>query len=63
VSQLTRDGLIDEYEFAVCPGLLRGGQSLVRNVPTRLRLDLPDAKRLPSGDVILRQARSTRAPR
>ena len=60
VSQLTRHGLIDEYQFAVCPVLLGSGRSLVRDVSTRLRLDLLEAKRLPSGDVILRYARSTR---
>ena len=60
VSELTRHGLIDEYQFAVCPVLLGSGQSLVRDVSTRLRLELLDAKRLPSGDVILRYARSTR---
>jgi len=60
VSQLTRHALIDEYQFAVCPILLGSGQSLVRDVSTRLRLDLLEAKRLPSGGVILRYARSTR---
>jgi dihydrofolate reductase len=60
VSQLTRHGLIDEYQFAVCPVLLGSGQSLVRDVSTRRRLDLLEARRLPSGDVILRYARSTR---
>jgi dihydrofolate reductase len=60
VSELTRHGLIDEYQFAVCPVLLGSGQSLVRGVAKRLPLDLLEAKRLPSGDVILRYARSTR---
>lgn len=60
VSELTRHGLIDEYQFAVCPVLLGSGRSLVRGVSKRLALDLPEAKRLPSGDVILRYARSTR---
>lgn len=62
VSELTRHALIDEYQFAVCPVLLGAGQPLVRDVSKRLRLDLLDAKRLPSGDVVLRYARST-APR
>jgi dihydrofolate reductase len=60
VSQLTLHGLIDEYQFAVCPVLLGSGQSLIRGVSTRLRLDLLEVKRCPSGDVILRYARSTR---
>jgi dihydrofolate reductase len=60
VSQLTAHGLIDEYQFAVCPVLLGGGQPLVRGVSKPLRLDLLEAKKLPSGDVILRYAQSTR---
>lgn len=59
VSELARLGLIDEYQFAVCPVLLGSGQSLVRGVSQRLPLDLLEAKRLPSGDVILRYAPST----
>jgi dihydrofolate reductase len=59
VSELTRHGLIDEYQFALCPVLLGSGQSLVRGVSKLLPLDLLEAKRLPSGDVILRYARST----
>lgn len=60
VSQLSRHGLIDEYQFAICPVLLGSGQSLIRGESMRLRLDLLEAKRLPSGNVILRYARSTR---
>jgi dihydrofolate reductase len=56
VSQLTHHGLIDEYQFAVCPVLLGSGQSLVRGVSKRLRLDRLEAKPLPSGDVIFRYA-------
>jgi dihydrofolate reductase len=61
VSQLTRHGLIDEYQFVVCPVVLGSGQSLIRDVSTPLRLDLLEARSLPSGDVILRYVRSTRA--
>ena len=60
VSQLTQHGLIDEYQFAVCPVLLGSGQPLIQGVSKRLRLDLLEARRLPSGDVILRYARSKR---
>lgn len=60
VSQLTRHRLIDEYQFAVCPVLLGSGEPLVRDVSKRLRLDLLEVRRLPSGDVILRYAQSTR---
>jgi dihydrofolate reductase len=60
VSELTRHGLIDEYQFAVCPVLLGSGQSLVRGVSKWLPIDLLEAKRLSSGDIFLRYARSTR---
>jgi dihydrofolate reductase len=55
VSQLT---LIDEYQFAVYPVLLGSGQPLIQGVSKQLRLDLLEAKKLPSGDVMLRYARS-----
>jgi dihydrofolate reductase len=57
VSQLTQHGLIDEYQFVVCPILLGNGQPLLSGVSKRLRLDLLEAKPLPSGDVMLRYAR------
>jgi dihydrofolate reductase len=57
VSQLTQHGLIDEYQFVVCPTLLGSGQPLLSGVSKRLRLDLLEAKPLPSGDVMLRYAR------
>jgi len=57
VSQLTQHGLIDEYQFAVCPILLGDGQSLLKGVSKPLRADLLEEKRLPSGDVMLRYAR------
>ena len=54
VSQLTQHGLIDEYEFVVCPILLGKGQLLLSGVTNRLGLDLSEVKGLPSGDVMLR---------
>ena len=57
VSQLMQHGLIDEYQFAVCPIFLGSGQQLLREVSKQLRLDLLETKRLPSGDVMLRYAR------
>jgi dihydrofolate reductase len=60
VSQLTQHGLIDEYQFVVCPIFLGSGQLLLRDMSQRLRLELLEAKGLPSGDVILRYARSMR---
>jgi dihydrofolate reductase len=54
VSQLSEHGLIDEYEFAICPILIGSGQQLVKDVSKRLPLVLRDESRLPSGDVMLR---------
>ena len=58
VSQLTQHGLIDEYQLAVCPILLGSGRPLLSDVTKSLRLDLLEAKAYPSGDVLLRYARS-----
>ncbi len=57
VSQLTQHALIDEYQFAVCPIFLGSGRPLLSGVAKRLRLDLLEAKALPSGDVMLRYVR------
>ena len=57
VSQLTQHGLIDEYQFAVCPILLGNGRPLFSDVSKSLRLDLLEAKAYPSGDAMLRYAR------
>ena len=56
VSQLTQHGLIDEYQFVICPILLGSGRPLLSNVSKRLRLDLLEAKEYQSGDVLLRYA-------
>lgn len=58
VSQLTKHGLIDEYQFAVCPILLGNGQPLLKGVTTGLRLDLLESMTLPSGDVMDRYVRA-----
>jgi dihydrofolate reductase len=60
VSQLTQEGLIDEYQLVVCPVLLGGGRPWLNEVSKRSRLDLLDAKRLRSGDVMLRYTRSSK---
>jgi len=57
VSQLTEIGLIDEYQFVVCPIFLGSGQRLLKDLSTNLRLNLTVAESLPSGDVMLRYAR------
>jgi dihydrofolate reductase len=58
VSQLAQHGLIDEYQFVVCPVLLGSGQPLLRGVSKPLRLELLEVKGLPSGDVMLCYARA-----
>lgn len=58
VSQLTEHGLIDEYRFIVTPVLIGSGQLLLSGVSKRLPLDLLDATDYPSGNVMLRYARS-----
>jgi dihydrofolate reductase len=60
VSELTRLGLIDEYQFVVSPLLLGGGRSLIREVSQRTKLQLLDAKAFPSGNVTLRYSRLSR---
>jgi dihydrofolate reductase len=57
VSQLTQHGLIDEYQFTVCPIFIGSGQPLLTGVSKQVRLDLLEAKALPSGDVMLRYER------
>jgi dihydrofolate reductase len=58
VSQLTEYGLIDEYQFMVSPILLGSGRSLLSGVPRRSTLRLLEARPYPSGNVMLRYARS-----
>lgn len=58
VSQLTQAGLIDEYQFAVSPVLLGSGRPLLTGVSKSVALDLQEAKGYPSGNVMLRYARS-----
>ena len=57
VSQLTRHGLIDEYQFIVGPLLLGSGRPLISDVSQKLGLTLLEAKPYPSGNVMLRYAR------
>jgi dihydrofolate reductase len=58
VSQLTQHGLIDEYHFVVSPIFLGSGRPLLSGVSKSSRLDLLEAKGYPSGNVMLRYARS-----
>lgn len=54
VSQLTQHGLIDEYQIVVSPVLIGSGRPLLSDAPTNRALDLQDAKKYPSGNVMLR---------
>ncbi|MGH7712455.1 MAG: dihydrofolate reductase family protein, partial [Gemmatimonadaceae bacterium] len=54
-SQLTKLGLIDEYQFVVNPILLGSGLLLIRDVPS-LKLKLIEAKPHRSGNVLVRYA-------
>ena len=54
VSQLTQYGLIDEYQFVVCPVLLGNGKPLLSSVSKDSKLRLLESKQYRSGDVLLR---------
>ncbi len=56
VSRLSELGLIDEYQFVVCPVLLGGGRQLVSGTSRRLSLELVEARPFTSGNVMLRFA-------
>jgi dihydrofolate reductase len=57
VSQLTEHGLIDEYHFVVGPVLLGAGKSLISGVSKTVSLNLLEATKYPSGNVVLRYER------
>ena len=56
VSRLSELGLIDEYQFVVCPVLLGGGRQLVSGMAGRVSLELLEARPFTSGNVMLRFA-------
>ncbi len=58
VTSLTRNRLIDEYQFVVRPVILGGGKSLLSGISANLQLKLEEAKSYPSGSVILRYTAS-----
>jgi len=58
VTQLTRHGLIDEYQLIVNPVLLGSGQPLLAGLTGTAALELLEARRFPSGNVMLRYARA-----
>ena len=55
-SQLTQHGLIDEYVFVVSPVLLGNGRSLLSGLPRSSKVELVEAKKFKSGNVMLRYA-------
>ena len=56
VSQLTQHGLIDEYQFVVCPVFLGDGRRLLEGRSQSLKLELLETRKYPSGDISLRYA-------
>jgi dihydrofolate reductase len=58
VSQLTQHGLIDEYEFVVCPVFIGSGRTLLSDASKSARLALVNSKQYQSGDVMLRYTRA-----
>ena len=58
VSQLTKHGLIDEYQFVVSPRLLGGGKQMVTGLDAAAILTLVEARSYPSGNVMLRYSRA-----
>ena len=59
VSQLTEHGLIDEYQFVACPVFIGQGRPLLSGLSSPLRLNLIDAAKYESGDLMIRYARVT----
>ena len=53
VAQLSQHRLADEYRFVVTPLLLGRGQSMLRDQPLNVRLELREVKQYDSGNVLL----------
>jgi dihydrofolate reductase len=54
VRDLTRQGLIDEFQLVLNPVILGGGQPLFGPLPAGIELDLLEAKPFKNGTVLLR---------
>ena len=58
VSELTRHGQIDEYQFVVNPVLLGQGKPLMEGMSNGAKLKLRESRQYPSGNVVLRYERT-----
>jgi dihydrofolate reductase len=58
-SQLTEHGLIDDFIFVVNPVLLGNGRTVLNGMPASARVKLLEAKPYPSGNIVIRYARSS----
>ena len=53
VSQLTREGLIDEYQFVVVPVVLGRGRTMFEGIKQTLRLKLKNSRTFANGNAFL----------
>jgi dihydrofolate reductase len=60
VTQLAREGLIDEYQLVLNPVILGGGRQLCEGLGDRLGLRLDSARTFANGNVVLRYVPGSR---
>lgn len=60
VTQLAREGLIDEYQLVLNPVILGGGKQLCEGLGSRLGLTLESARTFGNGNVVLRYTPASR---
>jgi len=58
VSQMTENGLIDEYHLIVSPVILGAGKKMIDNVSKKVKLELLEQKTFPTGTQLLKYARA-----
>jgi dihydrofolate reductase len=54
VSQFTQAGLIDEFQFVLCPIILGAGRTLFAGLTTRLSLERTHSRTFKNGNMFLR---------
>ena len=54
VSQFTAAGLIDEFQFVLCPDILGAGRTLFESLPRRVSLKRMQSRTFGNGNVFLR---------